>query len=152
MLKRILSIAGRPGLFKLVNQGKNMLIVESLTTGKRTPAYAHDKVVSLGDISIYTNEGDVPLSEVFETIKEKNNGQPVDVKAIGSDADIRNYFAEILPEFDNERVYTNDIKKVFAWYNQLIASGVTEFKDVEIAQDEAAEAAEKADEEQTVKK
>ncbi len=152
MLKRILSIAGRPGLFKLVNQGKNMLIVESLTTGKRTPAYAHDKVVSLGDISIYTNEGDVPLSEVFETIKEKNNGQPVDVKAIGSDADIRNYFAEILPEFDNERVYTNDIKKVFAWYNQLIASGVTEFKDEEIAQDEAAEAAEKADEEQTVKK
>lgn len=152
MLKRILSIAGRPGLFKLVNQGKNMLIVESLTTGKRTPAYAHDKVVSLGDISIYTNEGDVPLSEVFETIKEKNNGQPVDVKAIGSDADIRNYFAEILPEFDNERVYTNDIKKVFTWYNQLIASGVTEFKDEEIAQDEAAEAAEKADEEQTVKK
>lgn len=152
MLKRILSIAGRPGLFKLVNQGKNMLIVESLTTGKRTPAYAHDKVVSLGDISIYTNEGDVPLSEVFETIKEKNNGQPVDVKAIGSDADIRNYFAEILPEFDNERVYTNDIKKVFAWYNQLIASGVTEFKDEEIAQDEAAEAAEKADEEQTAKK
>ncbi len=152
MLKRILSIAGRPGLFKLVNQGKNMLIVESLTTGKRTPAYAHDKVVSLGDISIYTNEGDVPLSEVFETIKEKNNGQPVDVKAIGSDADIRNYFAEILPEFDNERVYTNDIKKVFAWYNQLIASGVTEFKDEEITQDEAAEAAEKADEEQTVKK
>lgn len=152
MLKRILSIAGRPGLFKLVNQGKNMLIVESLTTGKRTPAYAHDKVVSLGDISIYTNEGDVPLSEVFETIKEKNNGQPVDVKAIGSDADIRNYFAEILPEFDNERVYTNDIKKVFAWYNQLIASGVTEFKDEEIAQDEAAEAAEKADEEQTIKK
>lgn len=151
MLKRILSIAGRPGLFKLVNQGKNMLIVESLTTGKRTPAYAHDKVVSLGDISIYTNEGDVPLSEVFETIKEKNNGQPVDVKAIGSDADIRNYFAEILPEFDNERVYTNDIKKVFAWYNQLIASGVTEFKDEEIAQDEAAEAAEKADEEQTAK-
>lgn len=152
MLKRILSIAGRPGLFKLVNQGKNMLIVESLTTGKRTPAYAHDKVVSLGDISIYTNEGDVPLSEVFETIKEKNNGQPVDVKAIGSDADIRNYFAEILPEFDNERVYTNDIKKVFAWYNQLIAAGVTEFKDEEIAQDEAAEAAEKADEEQTAKK
>lgn len=149
MLKRILSIAGRPGLFKLVNQGKNMLIVESLTTGKRTPAYAHDKVVSLGDISIYTNEGDVPLAEVFETIKEKNNGQPVDVKAMGSDAEIRKYFAEILPEFDDERVYTNDIKKVFAWYNQLIASGVTEFKDEEIAQDEAAEAAEKADEAQT---
>lgn len=152
MLKRILSIAGRPGLFRLVNQGKNMLIVESLSTGKRTPAYAHDKVVSLGDISIYTNDGDTPLTDVLETIKEKNNGQPVDVKAIGNDANIRAYFAEILPDFDDDRVYTNDIKKIFAWYNQLIAAGVTEFKDNEIAEDqaaEAAEAAEKADEAQT---
>lgn len=151
MLKRILSIAGRPGLFRLVNQGKNMLIVESLANGKRTPAYAHDKVVSLGDISIYTNEGDVPLTEVLETIRVKNDSKPVDVKALGSDAAIRAYFQEILPEFDQERVYTNDIKKLFSWYNQLIAAGVTEFKDEEIAQDEAAEAAEKADEAHTEK-
>ncbi|MDE6050968.1 MAG: DUF5606 domain-containing protein, partial [Paramuribaculum sp.] len=69
MIKRIISISGRPGLFRLVNQGKNMLIVESLANGKRTPAYAHDKVVSLGDISIYTMDGDVPLADVFEKIK-----------------------------------------------------------------------------------
>lgn len=150
MIKKILSIAGRPGLYKLVSQGKNMLIVESLANGKRTPAYAHDKVVSLGDISIYTSENDVPLTEVFETIKEKNNGKPVDVKKM-DDAEVRAYFAEILPEFDRDRVYTNDIRKVFAWYNDLIAAGVTEFKNNEIAEDQVAEEAEKADEAQTAK-
>lgn len=144
MINRILSIAGRPGLFKLVNQGKNMLIVESLSTGKRTPAYAHDKVVSLGDISIYTPESDVPLKEIFETIKEKNSGAAVDYKKM-SETELREYFGEILPDYDRERVYTTDIRKVFAWYNELISAGITEFKDKEIAEDEAAEAAETAD-------
>lgn len=134
MLKRILSIAGRPGLFKLVNQGKNMLIVESLLNGKRTPAYARDKVVSLGDISIYTTDGDVPLADVLESIREKNDSKQVDIKAPG--IDIRKYFAEVLPAFDEERVYTNDIKKVFSWYNQLIASGITEFKSEDTAETE----------------
>lgn len=152
MLKTILSISGRPGLFKLVNQGKNMLIVESLATGKRTPAYAHDKVISLGDIAIYTEDEDTPLADVFETIKEKNDGKPVDVKALGGDKEIRDYFATILPDFDDDRVYTNDIKKVFSWYNQLIAAGIDKFKNEEIAQDEAAEAAEAADDAQTTKK
>lgn len=147
MIRNILSIAGKPGLFKLVSQGKNMLIVESLLNGRRTPAYAHDRVVSLGDISIYTTEGDVPLAEVLDTIKEKNDGQAVDIKSM-SDADVRAYFAEILPAFDEERVYTNDIRKLFTWYNQLIAAGVVEFKDQEIAEDNAAETAEKADKEQ----
>ncbi len=131
MLKRILSISGRPGLFRLVSSGKNILIVEGLATGKRTPAYAHDKVISLGDISIYTTEDDVPLSEVFESIKEKNNCQPVDVKALGDDKNIREYFKTVLPDFDDERVYTNDIKKVFNWYNQLIAAGIDKFKEEE---------------------
>ena len=71
MIRTILSIAGKPGLFKLVSQGKNMLIVESLSTGKRTPAYAHDKVVSLGDISIYTTEEDRPLSDILDAFKTK---------------------------------------------------------------------------------
>ena len=68
MIKNILCISGKPGLFKLVSQGKNMLIVESLTTKKRTPAYSHDKIVSLGDIAIYTDEEEVPLSQVFQTL------------------------------------------------------------------------------------
>lgn len=145
MDQKILSISGKPGLYKLVNQGKNMLIVESLSTGKRMPAYSHDKVVSLSDVAIYTNEGDVPLYDIFSTIGEKFGNQQVDYKKY-SDAEMRDLFREILPEFDDDRVYTNDMRKVFAWYNQLIAAGITEFKDEEIAQDEAAEAAEAADE------
>ncbi|MBD5380261.1 MAG: DUF5606 domain-containing protein [Bacteroides sp.] len=136
MLKRILSISGRPGLFRLVNQGKNMLIVESLQNGKRMPAYATDKVVSLGDIAIYTEDEDMPLGNVFQAIKEKTDGKTVDVKALGNDAAIRAYFKEILPTFDEDRVYTNDIKKVFSWYNLLIEAGITEFVSNEEASDE----------------
>lgn len=131
MLRRILSISGKPGLFKLVNQGKNMLIVESMLTGKRGPAYAHDKIVSLGDIAIYTVEEEVPLANVLETIKEQNNGKALDIKAIGGDAEIREYFKTVLPEFDEDRVYTADIKKIFSWYNQLIAAGIDTFKEEE---------------------
>lgn len=147
MIRRIVSIAGKPGLFKLVSQGKNMLIVESLQTGKRTPAYARDKVIYLGDVAIYTDGEDMPLAEVLEKISAFTGGQPIDVKSFANDAAIREYFAQILPDFDKDRVYTTDIKKLFSWYNQLIAAGVTKFKDDEIAEDQAAEAAEKADEE-----
>ena len=147
MIKRIVSIAGKPGLYKLVSQGRNMLIVESLQNGKRTPAYAHDKVISLADVAIYTNGEDMPLSDVLEKINAYTNGQPIDTKSFTDDAAIRAYMGEILPEFDHDRVYTTDIKKLFSWYNQLIAAGVTKFKDDEIAEDQADEAAEKADEE-----
>ena len=139
MLKGILSISGRPGLFKLVNPGKNMLIVESLSTGKRMPAYAHDKVISLGDISIYTVEEDVPLADVLEAVKVKTEGKPVDVKGLGKDENVRAFFAEVLPEFDDERVYTNDIKKLLNWYNQLLAAGIDTFKAPEEEQGEKGE-------------
>ncbi|MBD5346759.1 MAG: DUF5606 domain-containing protein [Bacteroides sp.] len=127
MLRTILSIAGRPGLYRLVNQGKNMLIVESLADGRRSPAYAHDKVVSLGDISIYTLADDKPLSEVLEALKTKAAGETVDLKALGGDAAVREYFGEVLPEFDRERVNTSDIKKLIKWYNLLIGAGISEF-------------------------
>ena len=146
MIKRIVSIAGKPGLYKLLSQGRNMLIVESLLTGKRTPAYAHDKVISLADVAIYTEGEDMPLADVLDKIYAYTEGKAIDIKGFASDAAIREYFGNILPEFDKERVYTTDIKKLFQWYNQLIAAGVTQFKDNEIAQDQAAEAAEKADE------
>lgn len=135
MIKRILSIAGKPGLFKLVNQGKNMLIVESLSTGKRTPAYPHEKVISLADISIYTTEGDEPLADVLEKVAAKAEKKPIDIKAFANDAAIRAYFAEILPAFDDERVYTTDIKKLFQWYNLLIDAGITEFAEKKEAED-----------------
>lgn len=137
MLRKILSISGRPGLFRLVNQGKNMLIVEDIATGKRVPAYARDRVSSLGDISIYTIDGDRPLPEVLELVKEKNEAKPVDLKAAG---DLREYFATVLPDFDTERVYTADIKKLLQWYNLLVANGITDFAAEEQADDEAADA------------
>ena len=131
MLKTVLSISGRPGLYKLVSQGKNMLIVEAIGTGKRMPAYAHDKIISLGDIAIYTMEEDIPLADVFESIKEKNESKAVDLKAMKGEKEIREYFATVLPDFDDERVYTNDIKKVFSWYNILVEAGMTDFKPAE---------------------
>lgn len=147
MIRNILAIAGRPGLFKIVSQGNKMLIVEDLATGKRTPAYARDKVSSLGDISIYTVDGDKPLAEVFELVKAKTDGQPVDIKALVNGDGLRDFFGEVLPDFDTERVYTADIRKLLQWYNRLLASGITEFTDEEEAteENETAEAAESAD-------
>lgn len=131
MLKTILAISGKPGLYKLVRQGKNMLIVEALADKKRIPAYAHDKVISLGDIAMYTVEDDVPLGDVLEALKEKTAGKPVDVKSFKDDSEVRAFFKEVLPAFDEDRVYTADIKKLFTWYNQLLAAGITDFKDAE---------------------
>lgn len=149
MTDRILSITGKPGLYRLINQGKNMLIVENVATGKRNPVYARDKVISLADVAIYTTGEDMPLYDVFDKISAKNNGEVVDMGSLKDDAKMRSYFAEILPEFDNERVHNGDIRKVFQWYNTLVSNGIKDFKDEEIAEDQAAEAAEGADEAQT---
>lgn len=150
MKDRFLSISGKPGLYRLVSQGKNMLIVENVTTKKRQPAYNHDKIISLSDVAMYTTEGEVPLFDVFETISKANNGAPVDIKNM-SDSDLREELAKYLPAFDRDRVYNADIRKLFQWYNILVGAGVTSFKDDEIKEDEAAEAAEKADAEQVKK-
>lgn len=140
MLKTILSISGKPGLFKLVSQGKNMLIVESLADQKRIPAYAKDKVISLGDIAIYTDDEEVPLHEVLTSIKNKENGEKSSLTPAGAKPEeLRAYLAEVLPNFDRERVYPNDIKKLLNWYNLLIASGMTEFTPEEVKEDEKAE-------------
>ncbi|MDE5625926.1 MAG: DUF5606 domain-containing protein, partial [Muribaculaceae bacterium] len=85
MLKKILSISGKPGLYRLVRQGRNMLIVENIATGRRQPAYASDKVVSLGDIAFYTTDSYTPLDDVLEKVKEATGGKEVDVKALGDD-------------------------------------------------------------------
>ena len=137
MLKTILYISGKPGLFKLVSHGKNMLIVESLADKKRVPAYAKDKVISLGDIAIYTNEAEVPLHEVLTNVKNKENGQQASVSTSAKPDELRAYFAEILPNFDRERVYPSDIKKLISWYNILIGAGLTEFTPEESATEEA---------------
>ncbi len=139
MLKKILSISGKSGLYKLVSYGKNMLIVEGLSDGKRVPAYSHDKIISLGDIAIYTYNEEVALSSVMQTIYDKNEGKTVDAKQYSDKKSLFAYFEEILPDFDQERVYPNDIKKVITWYNLLVGAGFTSFKEEE---EEATEAAE----------
>lgn len=131
MLKTILSISGKPGLYKLISQGKNMLIVETISSEKkRLPAYGSEKVISLADIAMYTNDAEVPLKDVLTSLKEKENGNLVtlDYKKASAD-ELRSYFAEILPDFDRDRVYPTDIKKLLSWYNILISNGITEFQE-----------------------
>ena len=134
MNERILSISGKPGLYKLVSQGKNMLIVEELATGKRRPAYMRDKVMSLVDIAMYTTEEDVPLYTIYDNISKLENGKAVDINALASDDDVREYFAKVLPDFDRDRVYTSDIRKALSWYNQLVAAGITAFVEEKTAE------------------
>ena len=127
MLKEILSVTGKPGLFKLVSQGKNMLIVESLIDGKRIPAYTKDKVVSLGDIAIFTENAEVPLSQVLESVKTKENGGSCSIDQKADNDKLRKYMSEVLPEYDRDRVYPSDIRKMIAWYNLLINAKITDF-------------------------
>jgi hypothetical protein len=129
MLRTILSVSGKPGLYKLISQGKNMLILETLdATKKRVPAYGHDKVISLGDIAMYTDAEEIALSEVLESVKTKENAQvaSIDYKKASAEA-LHAYMAEVLPTYDRDRVHTSDIKKLIQWYNILVSNGVTEF-------------------------
>ena len=128
MLKNILSITGKPGLYKLVSQGNNMLIVESLLDGKRMPTYARDKIVSLGEISMYTMGDDIALSEVLTKLgaKESLKVAAIDPKKATND-ELHAFFAEVLPEYDRDRVYPSDIRKLVQWYNILVGAGITDF-------------------------
>ena len=127
MLKEILSVTGKPGLFKLVSQGKNMLIVESLIDGKRFPAYTKDKVVSLGDIAIFTETEEVPLGQVLESLKTKENGAVCSIDPKSDNDKLRKYMLEVLPDYDRDRVYPSDIRKLLTWYNILINAQITDF-------------------------
>lgn len=132
MLKEILSITGKPGLFKLVSRGNNMLIVESLLDGKRMPTYTRDKIVSLGDISMFTTDEDVPLWQVLENLKKASGEKActADVKNMTKEQ-IFKFFGEILPNFDRDRVYPTDIRKLVSWYNLLVEAGITDFREEE---------------------
>lgn len=131
MLKGIIAITGKPGLYKLLSRGRNSLIVEDLATGKRTPSYPHEKVISLADISMYTNADDVALADVLDSLHKVAEGKPVDIKSFADEAAIRDFFGQVLPDYDRDRVYTTDIRKLIQWYNQLLAAGITEYKDKE---------------------
>ncbi|MGV8137649.1 MAG: DUF5606 domain-containing protein [Mangrovibacterium sp.] len=116
-MKGILAISGQPGLSKLISEAKNCIIVESLVTGKRMPVYSSSKVSALADIAIFTETGEVALKQVFKNISVKENGGEVAAKDSG--ADLKAYFELILPDYDKNRVYTSDMKKIVQWYNLL---------------------------------
>lgn len=139
MLREILSITGRPGLVKLISQGKGTLIVEELGTGKRFPSHSRDKVVSLGDIAMYTASGDTPLGEILDKVYAKYDGKAIDVKELAASKGLRPAFEAIVEDYDRDRVYENDIKKLFTWYNILIASGFTKFTEEEKKEEEKTE-------------
>ncbi|HRZ98376.1 MAG TPA: DUF5606 domain-containing protein [Paludibacter sp.] len=141
MLKEILSITGKTGLYKLVSQGKNMLVVESLIDNKRIPAYSKDKVVSLGDIAMFTETTEVPLGQVLENLKVKENGLVCKVDPKYDNDTLRKFMTEILPDYDRDRVYPSDIRKLISWYNLLISNSITEFLPIENKDEKTEESA-----------
>ncbi len=142
MLKTILTVAGKPGLYKLVSSGRNMLIVEAVdATKKRQPIHATDKVVSLGDIAMYTDDEEVPLWQVLESVKTKCEGAlcTIDYKK-ASNEELAEFFAEVLPNYDRDRVYMSHVRKLIQWYNILVSCDITEFAPEESADEVAEEA------------
>jgi Ribonuclease G/E len=122
-LTGIIAISGKPGLYTVVAQGKSNVIVKSIETGRKMPAFATDRISALEDISIYTMEGDELLSSVYQSIYDKQNGEA----ALDHKSDIKElkaYLLEVLPDYDEERVHSSDIKKIFQWYNLLQKDGL----------------------------
>ena len=145
-LKDILAIGGKPGLYKFISQAKNGIIVENLKDNKRIPSYATDKVSALDDIAVFTEDEEVSLAQVFVNIFKKEEGKACISHKSSSD-ELKNYFAEILPDFDKDRVYVSDIKKILSWYNILLELDMVdgELKEEEEEGSEKSEGSKKKD-------
>lgn len=130
MFERVLTISGKPGLYRLLSSGRNMLVVEVVdATKKRMPIHNTDKVVMLDDIAIYTDTEEIPLREVFKKIYEKEGAVlSIDLK-MATPEELVAYFEEIMPDYDRERVYLTHIKKMYSWYNILVANGIVDFEE-----------------------
>lgn len=147
-LKDIMAVSGQPGLFRFLSQGRNGIIVESLVDGKRSHISTSAKVSALSDISIFTNSGDKPLREVLELIKNKEGGKPtISHKAEGEE--LKKYFTQLLPDYDDQKVYVSDIKKVVAWYNLLQSKDMLDFKEEEPEEEKTAGGEEATDKQDT---
>ena len=131
-METILSIAGKPGLYKLIARGKMNLVVETLDDShKRIPAFASDRVTSLADIAMYTDADDVPLADVLIGVREKEGGEACKLNYRKcSSKELRDYFSEVLPHFDRDRVHDGDIKKLLQWYDILVKAGKTNFEEM----------------------
>lgn len=143
MLQTILSIAGKPGLYKLLSRGKGNLICETLDEAhKRVPAFASDRVTSLADIAMYTDSEDVPLGTILASVRDKEDSKPCSLNWRKASAnELQSYFAEVLPNFDRDRVHNSDIKKLLQWYDILIKAGVTDFEEAQAEEEAAGEEA-----------
>lgn len=127
----ILSVSGKPGLYKLVSRAKMNLIVESLDeTHRRVPVFASDRVTSLSDIAMYTNSDDVPLMNILDSVLKKEEGKECSLNwRKCTKEELHDYFASVLPDYDRDRVHDSDIKKLLQWYDILVKNGVTDFVD-----------------------
>ena len=134
-LTEILSIAGKQGLFKMIAKSKQNVIVESLIDKKRFPVFATDRVSSLEEITVFTTDDNVTLKEVLKKIYDKHSGGP-SIESSSDGNTLRKYFEEILPDFDKERVYNSDIKKIISWYNLLQKEGLLSFTEEEVEKNE----------------
>lgn len=122
-LESVISVTGKPGLYKVISQIKNGLIVESLAEKKRMPIHATDKVSALSDISIYTNDGDMPLAEIYEVIYKKTGGKAA-VSHKAKPEELKAFMKDVVPDYDEDRVYNSDLKKLFQWFNLLAENGL----------------------------
>ena len=139
MLKKILSISGRPGLYQLVSYGKNMLLVEGLSDHHRFPVHSRERVMSLGDISIFTMGDDVPLTQILENTAKKFENKTIDAKEYGTPDKLHEFMDNVLENWDTERVHNSDIKKIITWYNLLVGAGITDFTAKKQDEEEAKE-------------
>jgi hypothetical protein len=127
-LKDIMAISGKPGLYKFVAQGRNAIIVEHIETGKRTSAFTTERINSLEEITVFTEQKDKPLKEVFKAIYEKEDGKE-SLSPKSDNESLKNYFGEVMPDYDRDRVYVSDIKKILQWYNILQKAGLLDFSE-----------------------
>lgn len=140
-LSKILSITGKNGLYKFLSKTPNSFIVEGLDDGKRFPAFSNDGVASLDNIAIFTETDEIPLQTVFQNIFKKEDGKKIEIPKDNNA--IKAYFAEILPEYDRDRVYVSNMKKVYHWYNILVEHNLVDLEEPAAAEEEkAAESAE----------
>ncbi len=135
-LNKILAISGKPGLYHLESQTRTGFLTTSLLDGKRISVGIRNNVSLLSEIAIYTLEKEVPLSEVFKNIKEKENNGKTAISHKADDASLEEYFFSVLPNYDEDRVYASDIKKVIQWYNLLLEKGFLEETSEETAETE----------------
>ena len=133
MKDTILAIAGRPGLYRLISQGRGMLIVESIDAQKkRMPAGARDRVTALNEVSMYTEGEDRPLMEIFDAIKQHEGGKATGVNyKEATNEELADFMATVVPDYDRDRVHFSDIRKLIQWYNILVAGGCTDFVEAE---------------------